>query len=144
MKGFIELAKRYWLGCCLSIIALILINYIYGTVCASKILIGFPCPACGMTRAAYLLLTGHIKESLRMHPFLILVIIGIFFSAFIWKKVEKYILFIKIYVIMTVVILVIYYIYRIKMYFPNTEPMTYNPDNYLQHFILFIRKCKIF
>lgn len=143
MKGFKELVKGYWVGCVLCILAMIIINHIFGTVCASKILIGIPCPACGMTRAAFLLLTGHIHESLHMHPLLILVIIGIIFSALIWEKIEKYVFFIKIYVIISVVIFSVLYIYRMKMYFPDVEPMTYQKDNYLHYFILFIHKCKI-
>lgn len=36
--------------------------------CPVASLLHYPCPGCGMTRAAELFLRGHVRESLRMHP----------------------------------------------------------------------------
>lgn len=41
---------------------------IFHTVCPFAILTGFPCPACGMTRAIYLFLTGQFQLSFSLHP----------------------------------------------------------------------------
>lgn len=41
---------------------------IFGTVCPFAILSGFACPACGMTRAALLFLTGRPLQSFSLHP----------------------------------------------------------------------------
>lgn len=40
-----------------------------------------PCPGCGLTRAAYLLMDGHVGASLHMHPLLVPILLGHFFFA---------------------------------------------------------------
>ena len=39
--------------------------------CTFAALFHHPCPGCGLSRAAHLLLDGHVAESLRMHPFVV-------------------------------------------------------------------------
>lgn len=39
--------------------------------CTFASLFHHPCPGCGLSRAAHLLLEGHVADSLRMHPFLV-------------------------------------------------------------------------
>lgn len=41
---------------------------IFHTVCPFAILTGFPCPACGMTRAILLFVTGEFRLSFSLHP----------------------------------------------------------------------------
>jgi hypothetical protein len=122
---------------------MIILNIIFGTVCFSKILFGIPCPACGITRATILLLTGHFRASVQMHPLLLLIIFSGIFLLFIKKILKNYILFIKIYVIICLVIFVIFYIYRMRLYYPYTEPMTYWQDNYLDKIMILFRKYKL-
>lgn len=143
MKELIDLVKRNWIGIVLCIITLVILNAIYGSVCLSTIFLGIPCPACGMTRAAFLMLTGHFRESFQMHPLLILVIFGVIGYPIIKKILKNYRFFVKIYVIICVVIFVSFYIYRMKMYFPNVEPMVYRQDNYLHNILLLLHKCKL-
>ncbi|MCC8137201.1 MAG: DUF2752 domain-containing protein [Clostridiales bacterium] len=40
----------------------------FGTVCPFAILTGFPCPACGLTRAGISLLTGHFLTAWEQNP----------------------------------------------------------------------------
>lgn len=41
---------------------------VFHTVCPFAILTGFPCPACGMTRAVILFFTGNFRLSFSLHP----------------------------------------------------------------------------
>ncbi|MCH5276119.1 MAG: DUF2752 domain-containing protein [Lachnospiraceae bacterium] len=41
---------------------------VFHTVCPFAIFTGHPCPACGMTRAVLLFLTGNIRLSFNLHP----------------------------------------------------------------------------
>jgi hypothetical protein len=100
-----------------------------GTVCYSVILLGIPCPACGLTRAAKLLICGHFSESLHMHPLLFLVIIGIILYPILKSTISNYKLIMKVYVIITIVTFVCFYIYRMLNYYPKVEPMVYHKDN---------------
>lgn len=142
MKEIKELVKNYWLGCVLALVAMIVIDHFLGTICLSTILLGIPCPSCGITRATILMLTGHFRESLQMHPLLPIVIFGVLGSLFIKIKLKKYLFLIKYYVIIAVAVFVIFYIYRMKLYYPDVEPMVYTPDNVLHHFRQLIQKCR--
>ena len=54
------------------------------TVCLFRWLLDLPCPGCGLSRAASLLLDGAVMDSLRVHPFALLVGLE---SAAIWAVV---------------------------------------------------------
>ena len=41
---------------------------VFHTVCPFAIFTGFPCPACGMTRAILLFFTGNFRLSFSLHP----------------------------------------------------------------------------
>ncbi|WP_408632116.1 DUF2752 domain-containing protein [Mobilisporobacter senegalensis] len=105
-------------------------------------LFGIPCPACGITRATKLLLTGHFVESFQMHPLLVLVIIGCLLYLILNILLKKYIDFIKYYGIICILIFICFYIYRMKMYYPNVEPMLYREDNLLSKLFSFIQYMK--
>lgn len=142
IKEWIELLKKYWIGILLFFIVMIIMTMIYGTVCFSTILIGIPCPACGITRAALLMLTGHFKESFQMHPLLLLVIFGFMIFPFIKNKLKNYGFFVKSYVIISVLIFICFYIYRMNKYYPNVQPLVYRQDNYLHDFFVLIREFR--
>ncbi len=127
----VEVMKKYWLGALLCLGAMIILDFFFGSVCFSTLFFGIPCPACGMTRAAKLMVTGHFRESFQMHPLLFLVAIGIIGYPIIKKILKNYILIIKLYVIICIVIFIGVYIYRMRMYYPGIEPMVYYKDNYL-------------
>jgi hypothetical protein len=129
------LIKRYGVAIALCIATLYLMNRLFKTVCFSILLLGIPCPACGITRATKLLLTGQIKKSFNMHPLLILVIIGIILTLIIKFKLKNYRFFIKPYVIICLSIFVGFYLYRMITYYPNVEPLTYREDNMLEMII---------
>lgn len=139
----LDLFKKYWIGITIGLLLMIGINYRYGSVCFSTIMLGIPCPGCGITRAAKLMLTGHWKESLQMHPLLLLVIFGVIGYPIIKKVLKNYILFVKIYVIISLVIFIGFYIYRMKVYYPNIQPMVYYEDNYLYKFMLLLQRSRI-
>jgi hypothetical protein len=132
VKAFIA---RYGVAAGLCAVTLYVMDRLFDTVCLSVLFLGIPCPACGITRATKLLLTGHIKESMNMHPLLILVIMGMIFSLFIKKILKNYRFFIKLYVIISLLIFVGFYFYRMYIYFPDVEPLVYRKNNILDTFI---------
>jgi len=131
--GVRSFLKNYGVAVLLCVVTLFLINRIFKTVCFSVLFFGIPCPACGITRATRLLLTGHIKESLQMHPLLVLVIFSTIFCLIIKKKLKKSRFFINLYVIICILIFIGYYIYRMNKYFPNVEPLLYRENNVLEY-----------
>lgn len=137
-----QLIKQYGFALLLCIIALVTMDYIFGSVSLSVIFFGIPCPACGITRATKLMLLGRFKESFQMHPLLILVIIGVILYPILKKLLKNYRLFIKWYAIICIIIFICFYIYRMLVYFPNVEPMVYREDNFLAKVLEFIRFLK--
>ncbi len=109
------------------------INILWGTVCYSVLLFGIPCPFCGITRATKLLLQGQFKASFIMHPLLILVILGVTLYTILNIILNKSMVFIKFYVIICIIIFFIFYLYRMKTYYPYQEPMVYREDNLLSY-----------
>ena len=95
--------------------------------CVTRILTGFPCPGCGMTRATLLMLTGHFVESFQMHPMVLpWVILGTYFCIcrYVFGKRAKGSI---VAAIVLCLIMMVLYIYRMATLFPYQEPMTYTP-----------------
>lgn len=130
------------LGIILFIIYSKILNYAFGTVCTLKLFTGYPCPSCGMTRALEEILHLNFSESLKMHPLLIMIIIGLIillFNKFLDKKCGKLLI---VYGIITLVTFIIVYIIRMIYYFPNNEPLVYYDNNILKLLKELIRDIK--
>ena len=117
---------------------------ISGTLCLCRALLGFPCPGCGLSRAALELFCGNINRAVEYHP-LIFVTFGLlaFFIAAAVLNINilkfKYadnLLFLIFLIYLSV------YIVRIILFFPETEPMTYLETSVLGRIINFI--CNIY
>jgi len=100
---------------------------IFGYTCPSILLTGLPCPGCGLTRSALLLLNGDIAGSLRMNP--MLAFIPPYFILRVCKKKAAA----ENYLIIVLIISFIVFGWRIVHSF-GTEPLVYNPNNALGSF----------
>lgn len=116
----------------LAVLAVILLlNVFSGSICPFRKLWGIPCPSCGITRAAMLLLEGKFREAFLMHGFIyvlpVLAVLGIAERYFVNAecKVTKKVLYI------TAALALLYYAYRMIVYFPDQEPMIFYKDSVL-------------
>ena len=95
-------------------------------VCPINYISGFPCPACGITRSFFMLLKGNFIESLKFHPFAIIIFIyAIFFI------IGRYFLNISIKILQNIFLvigcfMIAFYIFRMIVYYPSFEPVDYN------------------
>ena len=83
-------------------------------------LTGFPCPACGLTRAGIRLLHLDFKGAWKMHPFIYAFAAGV--VIFAWKRyICKKLIgkWFKTGCVVCVVLMVIYYVWRMYRYFPD-------------------------
>ena len=64
-------------------------QYLFHSVCPFAILFGFPCPACGLTRAGISFLTAHFSTAFQMNPCIFLLI-----YKYIFEKKPPYLTFI--------------------------------------------------
>lgn len=99
--------------------------------CPSVCLTGFPCPACGLTRAARLLFCAKFAEAYRMNPMIypmIFFLCAFFFYRYILgRKLPHVAAWGAVLLIACIVI----YIYRMLTQFPGEAPMGYYRENLL-------------
>lgn len=124
--------KLFYKAAIIIMLYLCLMEWCFHSTCLVRGLIGFPCPGCGMTRATVLLFTGHITEAMQMHP-MVIAIIGWFLLFFYFryikeKRLPNWMLGLAIFIGIS---MIIFYLYRMMVYFPDCEPMNYNRENLL-------------
>ena len=121
------------------IILMIVTVFFMDSKCLIKKFIGVPCPSCGLTRAIISVFNLDFHRSFSYHPlfwFIPIVIIIIIYRKrplFGNKKYE-----ITFY-ISTIMIILVVYIVRMIMLFPNTVPMDYDKSSYLWKTITFFK-----
>lgn len=115
------------------VIYLIVTHLLFGEVCPLKLLVGYPCPGCGLTRGCMAILTLRWRESIFYHPAAVLWVMVIF-----WFLIKRYalgkktgILFFGLVAALTVGV----YVWRIATQFPGTGPMAYFERNLLRYLL---------
>ena len=103
-------------------------NLFFGFVCPSEILLGLPCPGCGLTRAALLMIKGDFDGSMRMNPMLLFIP---FYFVLIKRKKKS---LADLYLICVIVISFIIFGFRM-IYSFGTEPLVFNPNNLTGFFL---------
>ena len=115
-------------------------KYLYST-CPMVVIIGFPCPMCGMTRAGFALLRFDFRGALQIHPFIYpisgLIIIFCFNRYILFRKTPEWMKWI---LILLIIAMVGFYIWRMYRYFPGEPPMSYYYDNMTHRFVCLIKR----
>lgn len=129
--------KNLWPAAIAVVVYVVLFHLIFHAFCPMVIVTGLPCPGCGMTRSLFCLATGRVGQSLWMHPMGI-PIAGLIFY-FLWNR---YVLGrnakgMKVLIIAAIVLLVVLYIWRMHLYFPDRIPYVYKEDNIMAKILPF-------
>ena len=109
-------------------IVLILFLLLLFYKCPIQILTGFPCPGCNMKTSLYYLLQFKFSLSLYYHALLIPTIVVFVSILFNHKNQER----IKKLLMIWAILMILYYIYRMLVYFPNS-PMVYDNLNFVKN-----------
>lgn len=110
--------------------------YFYDTFCIFRMFTGFPCPGCGLTRAGVNVITLHFFRAWQYNATIFLwipLILYALFTRYIWKKGKKYLM---PFTTLVAVVTLLYFLYRIKMYYPGAEPINYHRNNIMMQFLL--------
>lgn len=105
-----------------------LTKFIHLFQCPLYYVIGIPCPTCGMTRAFDALIHLDLNQALYYNPSFILVIVVVI--VFIFEDYLELKLVKKIYTI-CLILLVLIYLIRMIIYFPNHDVLNYNQASLL-------------
>ena len=105
-------------------IVLILFLLLLFYKCPFQFMTGLPCPGCNMKTSLYYLLHFKFSLSLYYHALLIPTIVVFIWIVFNHKNQEQT----KKLLIIWAILMIIYYIYRMLVYFPNS-PMMYSKEN---------------
>ena len=124
--------KGFMWAIVLIIAHIVILSKYIASLCPAVWITGYPCPACGLTRAGLCLLRGQYGRALELHPFIygILAFAAavVIYRYFFHGKSVKWM---QLILLMMIVTMILYYIYRFLTYFPNQQPMIYNPNNLL-------------
>lgn len=111
------------------------------SLCPMVIFTGYPCPACGLTRATFCLLRLDFSEAFRIHPFVYAVIV--YLAVF---GVNRYILGrkmgkkLKWGMAVIIIAMILFYLWRMKTDFPGAPPMSYYAGNFFAQLREMIRR----
>lgn len=134
-------AAVYYKPILLFLLYYVVVKRIFRAFCPLVIMTGFPCPACGMTRAFIFLFTGQFARSWNVHPmavfWMIFALYGIIMRYFLGKRIKGF----RIIVTLLLAAMIILYVYRMAVLFPNRPPMSYTRNNMLAKLIRMWREC---
>lgn len=98
-----------------------------GTICLIRGTVGIPCPTCGITRAINALIHGNVRLAFMYHPLFWLPIVIAVLVVYIYKTKTF-----KIILIISIIAIIMLYIIRMTLLFPDQEPMKYNNNSLIQ------------
>lgn len=117
--------KGTWVGFAVFGVYFLVGRYVLYSLCPSVVITGFPCPGCGLTRAVLSIFRGDFRAAWQLHPFsyvLLLYLAAFFVRRYVQQKALTH--FLKG-LLVILVAMVIFYIYRMVRYFPGNPPMSY-------------------
>lgn len=124
--------KNLWQAAVAIAVYAILVNLLFHNFCPMVIVTGLPCPGCGMTRALFFLVTGRLQQSIQINPMGIPVAcIFLYFciNRYIAGKKAKGIMPV---IVITAVMMLALYVYRMYSFFPDRVPYVYTEGNVME------------
>lgn len=118
----------------------IIVRKIFHAYCPFLIATGFPCAGCGMTRAAFFILTGQIKRGMPLNP-----AVPLWLIFLLWFFIERYLRgrtpkHVKAVLAAVVLITFGIYIYRMIKFFPGNPPLVFYRNNLISRALQMINK----
>lgn len=116
-----------------------LLNLLFHAVCPFIVFCGIPCPGCGISRATAYFLTGRWSQAWQMNPMIFPIMLVAFYFGWNRYLLGRKAKGIKAIIAALFALLVIVYIVRMYLYFPNRAPYVYTADNTVARFMSFVR-----
>ena len=129
VKLFIDDLRQYGVLIITIFAVWVLATAVFHNFCQIVLLTGFPCPGCGITRAAISMLLLHPVQAFRYNPSICLWIPFVIVIA--WKRYFQIGRIRGLNWILSLVAIgtILIYIWRLLHEFPGESPMNYEPNN---------------
>lgn len=132
--------KEYGIAAVVVFVYAVIMNLVFHAFCPLVIFCGFPCPGCGVSRAALCFVTGRWQLAWQMNPVIYPIVL-----AAVYFAVNRYLLGrkakgIKLLIAMIFVLLFLVYCVRMYRYFPHRIPYVYTERNVMAQFFPFYQR----
>ena len=114
-------------------------NLLFHAVCPLIVFCGIPCPGCGISRSTAYFLTGRWSRAWQMNPMIFPIMLAALYFGWNRYLLGRKAKGMKVVIAALFSLLVIVYIVRMYLYFPNRVPYVYTADNMLTRFMSFVR-----
>lgn len=118
----------------------VLVNLVFHAFCPLVIFSGFPCPGCGITRAALCFLGGRWRLAWQFNPVIFpiaLTLVYFGWNRYIMGRKAKGL---RWFLAGLILLMLVVYIMRMRLYFPNRAPYVYAGDNLLARLVPLYRQ----
>lgn len=121
--------RQYGAGLLAAVILYFVMHALFDAFCPSVLISGFPCPGCGMTRAVLYLFSGQFARSWNINPAAALwVLWAVYFAVERYGRGRGNKMIVRS-ACGILLFMVIAYIIRMYLYFPDRPPYTYTRNN---------------
>ncbi len=120
-------------------------HYLY-SLCPVRMITGFPCPACGLTRAGFRLLRLDFAGAWEIHPFIygIVILAALFCLNRYFLKGQPLRRFLYLAAGLTLAGMIVFYLWRIFTRFPGEPPMEYYSGNLINRILTLLGQPRLF
>lgn len=132
--------KQYGMAVVVLIAYTVIVNLVFHAFCPVVIFCGFPCPGCGITRAAVCFMTGRWQQAWQLNP--VIYAIAVTTAYFIYRRylLGTKVVGLKWLITVVFVLLAVVYIVRMYLYFPDRAPYVYTEENMLARILPFYQQ----
>lgn len=143
IRILIDFIKKYYIAILIFSLYLI-ITYLFKIItCPLKLITGFPCPSCGMTRAGFSVLKLDFISAFNYNPLIFILPIILFIIIFKERPIINKFYKSKVLWISLIILIFAIYIIRLIFIFPK-YPMDYEENSLLGLIISLINKISQF
>ncbi|MDR2546904.1 MAG: DUF2752 domain-containing protein [Lachnospiraceae bacterium] len=136
-RVYADIREYWWLlpGSIVLFISALLARVLFSATCPFYQLLGVPCAGCGMSRAVRFLLTAQFARAFFMNPLVFVIALFIIYCLFFRYGLGKPVPGFTVGITILAVSLLVLYVVRMYLYFPNRVPYVFNYDNLMEKIV---------
>lgn len=138
-KIFLIFIKKYYIPILLLIAYALITHFLHICNCPIKLIIGFPCPGCGMTRACISILKLDFISAFNYNPLVFVFPFIMWIIIFNERPIINKLYNSKILWISLLILVILVYVLRFIYVYPDI-PMDYYPNNLFSFIVSLFKK----